>query len=568
MEPLIAVAGLGAVAYVVGRIFRRFVPEIVVFLVFGVLIGPEGPLSLLDEQAIASLELVTLVALAAIIFRLGERLRLSALRGLWGKLVPLNVAQLVGTGLLVFFATLLAGADPRLAILLALIGAETGVLTVTAVVKEERADGDFTELLLASVGVTNAAVAILFGLTFPLVLAATGEAGTTLETVGVFGRMVVASTLIGLVAGWLLERFSADIETSGELLLYLLIVLTGLAGLGGAVDGSVVVAALVAGVYVANRAPWLSARLFEAIRTLEAPIYLVFFVVAGAGIHLDAVRQVGAVGAVYVAARLVGKVGGSAVGSALDGQGSTLRDGARMGAALLPHAGMAVALVAFIAEQSPDLGQGVAAVVLGGIVIFELSGPLFTRRALRGSGDAGRDAPGRSEMELPELAAPRGFQRVLVPVGALRIVLPRMPFLLDLVASFGATLIAVHISRPGSDSARAVEPEVLRVVGELAAERGVGCVLVHRVSEHIGEQLAQVAHEEAADLIVMGEPARRALLEPKRWGAVAQRVTEAVDIPVLVYPVDPSDPDDVPHPPLRRGDVREQPAEGDASHDP
>ena len=563
MEPLIAVAGLGAVAYLVGRLFRRFVPEIVVFLIFGVVIGPEGPLGLLDEQAIASLELVTLVALAVIIFRLGERLRLSALTGLWGRLVPLNVAQLLGTGALVFAATSLAGADPRLALVLAIIGAETGVLTVTAVVKEERADGSFTDLLLASVGVTNAAVAVLFGLAFPFVLAATGEAGTTLETVGVFGRMVVASTLIGLVAGWLLERFGADIETSGELLLFLLIVLTGVAGLATAVDGSVVVAALVAGVYVSNRVPWLSSRYFEAVQTLEAPIYLVFFVVAGAGIHLDALRTVGAVGMAYAVARLIGKLGGSALGSALDGQGSTFREGARMGAALLPHAGMAVALVAFVAEQSPDLGQGVAAVVLGGIVVFELSGPLFTRRALRNSGEAGRDEPGRSRVEVPELAAPHGFQRVLVPVGALRIVLPRMPFLLDVVASFQATLVAVHISRPGSDEAEIDEPEVLTVVRELAAERGVPCVTVHRVSEHIGEQLAAVADEESVDLIVMGEPARRALLEPKRWGAVAQRVTEAVDIPVLVYPVDPSDPDDVPYPRLRRTDVQEQASSGD-----
>jgi len=76
---------------------------------------------------------------------------------------------------------------------------------------------------------------------------------------------------------------------------------------------------------------------------------------------------------------------------------------------------------------------------------------------------------------------------------------------------------------------------------------------VHRVSERIAATLVRVSQDHEVDLIIMGEPARHSLLEPSRWGLVAQRVVRDVDVPVLVYPVDPSDPGAVPSVYLRRG---------------
>ena len=76
---LLIIATLGAVAILVGHLFKRFVPEIVVFLALGVAIGPEG-ISLINEDNVKSLELLTQVALGAVIFLIGDRLRLDDLR--------------------------------------------------------------------------------------------------------------------------------------------------------------------------------------------------------------------------------------------------------------------------------------------------------------------------------------------------------------------------------------------------------------------------------------------------------------------------------------------------------
>ena len=553
---LLVIALLGAIAIVVSKWAKRFVPEIVVFLALGVAIGEDG-LGLINEGNIDSLNLLTQVALGAIIFRIGERLRWEDLRGNKHTLLPLNAVQIVLSSVLVYLATRWAGAEPRVAVILALIAAETGVLTVTATVAEERAEGGFTSFLLSSVAVTNVVVAAAFGMAFPFVLALSGDSAGWVDTATVFVQIVVGSTIIGLFGGWLLRTFTPTMETSGELLLLLVLVLTGMVGADILIEGSVVVTTLVAGLFMANTAPWLAERLFAAVRTLEAPIYLVFFVVAGASIHIDELAAAGTVGLAYLVARTLGKVVGGVVG-ALPSRGElSPRTGLLTGLGLLPHAGMAIALVAFTVELT-GFGQEVSAVVLGSIVVFELAGPLVMRRVLRSSDESGKIAEGGEDV-LPSLDTSRQFRRILVPIGSTEILLPRLPFMLDIVGNIGARMVAVHVSRPGSETRGDTHPEVLELVERVAAERNIPCTVVHRVSEQVAQSLVDVAHEEDVDLIIMGEPARTSLLEPSRWGLVAQRVVRDVEVPVLVYPVDPTQPERVPETYLRRA------AKGDAA---
>lgn len=552
LTPLLAIAALGAVAILVAKLFHRFVPEIVVFLALGLLVGPEGPFNLINERNIHSLELVTVVALGLIIFLLGDRLRMVQLRAQARTLVPLNFAQIVATGALVFAATIAVGASARLAFVLAVIAAETGVLTVTATVREERARGGFTATLLTSVGVTNVAVAAVFGVTFPLVIATGPEAAGAAAIATSFLQIVVASTLLGLLGGWILARFSAAMETSGELLLFVLVVITGVAATVMAVNGSVVVATLLAGVFVANRSPWLADRLFAAVRTLESPIYLVFFVVAGAGIHLDELRAVGLMGGAYIVARTIGKIAGSVLGSRAGGNGVSARRAAGIGVGMLPHAGMAIALVAFVVEQAPGLAADVSGVVLGSIVAFELTGPLLLRRVLRATGDSGRSNGGGGKAAAAILS--RGsFERVVIPMGSSAVALPRVGFLLDVIRQLDAELVVVHVSRPGQLEG-ASEPEILAVVQREAESRGITCQTRHCISESVSHAIADTLREVEGDLLIMGEPVRPSMLEARGWGKTTRRVADLIDVPMLVYPVDVAHPNGMGAPSSRGRD--------------
>ena len=547
---LLIIALLAGLAIAVSKIVRRFVPEIIVFLALGVLIGPDGPFELINDTNINGLKLLTELALAAIIFLIGDRLRIDDLRARRGLLLPLNVVQLLVTSTLVFIALQVVGVGVQVALLLALIAAETGVLTVTATVKEQRAAGETTDVVLASVALTNVAVAAAFGLAFPVVLAFTGAVSSPAAIVGAFAQIVVGSTVIGLLGGVLLKTYGPAIESSGELLLFLLVVLTATTGAAIAIDGSVVATSLVSGLYVANAAPWLADRFFAAVRTLEAPIYLIFFVVAGADIHIDELAGAGLVGAAYVVARTIGKVAGATGGAVLAGGMQQRTLGVRTGLSLLPHAGMAIALAAFVSERTPELGAVLSPVVLGSIVVFELSGPLVARRVLARAGEAGA-ADTVTEPVLDDMDVTRSIRRVLIPAGNSEVIVPRMPFLFDLVGNLGGEIVAVHVSRP-SDLAGDDEPAVLRTFREFADERGIPIQTVHRRAESVARVLVDVASDLECDLIIMGEPARTRLLEPTRWGLISQRVVRDAPMPVLVYPVDPSRPEHVPNVYIRR----------------
>lgn len=560
---LLVIAALGGIAILASKWARRFVPEIVVFLAVGVAVGEDG-LGIINSDNIGSLNLITQVALGAIIFRIGERLVWDDLRGSKHVLLPLNAVQIVLTSVLVFVSTRFIGASTEVAAVLSLIAAETGVLTVTAIIKEERAEGPLTARMLSSVAITNVVVAAAFGLAFPFILALSADSGGPLGTLQVFAQIVVGSTAIGLVGGWLLRAITARTETSGELLLYLLLVLTGMVGADIAINASVVVSTLIAGLYIANTAPWLAERLFAVVRTLESPIYLVFFVVAGASIHFDELATAGAVGLAYVLARSVGKVGGAVLGTVPNRAEISLRDGLHLGMGLVPHAGMAIALAAFTVETAAfGAGQEVSAVVLGSIVVFELAGPLVTRRAIHHADEQGR-ARSTTEQLLPSLDVSRQFRRVLVPLGSASVVLPRLPFLLDVVGKLGAEVIALHITRPGLDAHDDALPPVLSLVGRAADDRNVGVQLVHRTSEQVAQELIAVAHDYDVDLVIMGESSRTSILEPRGWGMIAQRVVSDCEVPVLVYPVDPGRPDHVPPTYLRQV----TPGNGDANGDP
>jgi Kef-type K+ transport system membrane component KefB len=132
----------------------------------------------------------------------------------------------------------------------------------------------------------------------------------------------------------------------------------------------------------ATRGPAAPDRLFGVLRVLEAPFYLLFFIVAGAEFRIQNVPDVGLIGAAYILARGTSKVTMTALGGRVLGS-LRGRESLRLGGALLPHAGMAVALVAYVGEQAPTLGERVSTIVLTSVFLFEVVGPLFVRRFLR-----------------------------------------------------------------------------------------------------------------------------------------------------------------------------------------
>ena len=155
---------------------------------------------------------------------------------------------------------------------------------------------------------------------------------------------------------------------------------------------SFLLASMVMGAVVANFASH-HRRPFHAIEGIEWPFMILFFILAGASFRLEGLGAVGGLAAAYVVLRSVGRAAGGWLGALLSGGDAVWRRW--MGLALLPQAGVALGMALVVSQRLPELGRAIVPAVVATTVLFELVGPVLTRRALLRSGEAGRAlAPG------------------------------------------------------------------------------------------------------------------------------------------------------------------------------
>lgn len=501
---LLLIAALGAIAFVVGNVTRRWISEVIVFLAIGITVGP-AVLNVVDADTVASLEPVTSLALGAIVFGIAERLDLERLRRQWHSLAWVSVLENAATFGLVFFGTFLVSNDVAFAFLLAAIAISTSPTTLVAVIAERRARGGFTDQLLSATAINNVVSAAVFGLGLPLVLAARTDAG---QGAVAFVQLIVYSVLIGTIGALVLRRWQRHVTRVGERLLFVSVVLVSVVAVSRAVEAPVVLSALIAGAVLANDRRD-TAPLFEALRVLEAPIFLVFFLVAGAAVHFDELASVPIIVGVYVVGRTLGKFAGGWVGSEMTRSGRRTGWGPHVGMGLTPFAGMAIGLAAFTLERATqaglaDLGSDVSSAVIGSVVVFELLGPIAVGRALDRSGESGREAP---EDDDAEREAPHLIRHILVPLSSPEMARAKGAQIIDMAASAGATVTGLHVVGPGATSDETVGDPALSLVAQIAATRNVQFEAVVREADDVVDAIVEEARRAAVDVVVLGESA-------------------------------------------------------------
>ncbi|MBE9516340.1 MAG: cation:proton antiporter, partial [Proteobacteria bacterium] len=108
---------------------------------------------------------------------------------------------------------------------------------------------------------------------------------------------------------------------------------------------------------------------------------VVFFVLAGASLELNVMREIGLIGVIYILCRATGKVLGARIGSQFSGADQATKSW--MGVALLPQAGVAIGMALVASNRFPEYRQLLLSVVVSSTVLFEIIGPVFTRLSLK-----------------------------------------------------------------------------------------------------------------------------------------------------------------------------------------
>jgi len=366
---------VGLLADAIGS--RTRLPRVTLLLLIGLAIGPAG-LDLLPEEREVWFPTLADIALLMVGFLLGGEFSLSSLRERGKAVLLVSLAVTVGTALAVAAGLLALGIDLPVALLLAAIAPATAPAACMDVIKEMGARGPFAKLLLGVVAVDDVWGLMLFSIALAYAGAATGAGGegeVLLHGLWELGGAAALGIALGVPMALVTGRIRSGEPTREEALG--MVLLCG--GLALWMDVSFLLASVVMGAVVVNLAKHHE-RPFHEIEDIERPFLVLFFVLSGASLHLDALATIGWLGVAYILLRVVGRLVGGWLGAAAAGLPGIARRW--MGPALLPQAGVALGMALVAASRIPEVASVLPVIVLS-TVIFELVGPVLTRAALR-----------------------------------------------------------------------------------------------------------------------------------------------------------------------------------------
>ena len=377
-DTLISIGALLLVGLLLRGLGQRTVfPRVTWLLVLGVVIGPVA-FDVLPDNRDEWFPIVTEIALAMIGFLLGGEFTPSKLRGLGRAVLGISIGVTAVTAVLVVVGTLAAGASLETALILGGIAPATAPAATVAVIHELRARGRFSRALQAIVALDDVWGLLLFSILLAVSAASLGQeaaGGGVLDGI----REIVGSVGLGAALGLPMAFLTGRLRPGEPTLLAALGLVFLAAGLARELEVSLLLTALTMGTVVANLAAH-HARPFQAIKRIEWPFLVLFFVLAGASLEPGALQEVGWVGLAYVGFRVLGRFGGVWVGAIAARTNGSLRRW--MPLALMPHAGVALGMALVARERLPVLEDEVLPVVVVSTVVFELVGPVLQRFAL------------------------------------------------------------------------------------------------------------------------------------------------------------------------------------------
>ncbi len=389
------------------RLFKPFkLPSVTAYLIAGVLVGPYclGRLGIHgvgfdSHEFVESLRLVSEVALGFIAFSIGNEFRLEDLKKTGKQALVIGIVQALVATLFVDLALLVVHlimpdklTVPQL-LTLGAIATATAPAATLMVVRQFKAKGPLTKLLLPIVALDDAVGLVVFAVSFGI--AKTLDSGAVdLFSIIVNPIIEIALSLsLGAIMGWVLTQleklFNSNTNrlnlTIGMVLITASISMMDFTVGPVHIQFSSLLTCMMLGTVFCNICP-LSHDLMGAADKWTSPIFALFFVISGAELELSVFTDwaIVVIGAVYIIFRSLGKYFGSYISA--KGTKCEPQICKYLGITLLPQAGVALGMCT-TAMALGEQGHLIRNITLFAVLIYELVGPLLTRQALSAAGE-------------------------------------------------------------------------------------------------------------------------------------------------------------------------------------
>ena len=400
----LAVALIGGL--MLSRVAKKVsLPAVTAYLVAGLILGPfclgrlgVSGLGFTSMEEVESLSIITQTALGFIAFTIGNEFRLSQLKATGAKAITIGILQAVVATILVDIV--LVGLHllfPEVisipcAITLGAIASATAPAATLMVVRQYKADGPLTRLLLLVVAIDDAVGLVLFSVSYGIATALSQGHVSVLAVVVEPIVEIILSLGLGAVMGWLLnwvEQFFHSRSKRMTISVAFVLLTVGISMLEfqvGAVHCgfSLLLVCMMTGTIFCNICD-TSEELMNRVDGWTMPLNVLFFVISGAELDLEILANPMTilVGVIYIIARSAGKYLGAAMSCAMTKQPKPITE--HLGITLLPQAGVALGM-ALTAASLPD-GAMARNVVLFAVLVYELVGPTLTKMSLTAVGE-------------------------------------------------------------------------------------------------------------------------------------------------------------------------------------
>ncbi|MBV8073696.1 MAG: cation:proton antiporter [Acidobacteriaceae bacterium] len=383
-------------AFLMGSLFKSVrLPRLTGYLTTGIVVGPQV-LQLVSTPMVTNLQIFNGIAIALIALTAGVELDLRSMKPLFTSISWLTGLAVCGTIVLISLAVFVLRA--RLPFLhgmpllhVAVLSCVFGVTmvaqspaVVVALHSEMASDGPLTRTVLGVVVLSDLLVIVLFAIVSSIAKSLLGSETDALHTAGALAWEVLGSLVIGSLVGFVVAVYLQFVK--GRSGLFVLAAAFLVAEVGQRIDLDPLLIALATGVLIRNATPH-GKRLQDEIEASSLPVYVVFFAVTGATIHIRELLVVGVPAILLILTRACGFIGLGRIATTLANAPETVRS--YIGFGLMPQAGLALALALLFVKTFPTIGAEASALVFGGVAINEMVAPVLYRFALVKTGEAG-----------------------------------------------------------------------------------------------------------------------------------------------------------------------------------
>ncbi len=365
-------------------------PKLSGYMILGIILGPIG-LNFLNHDIMGQLKVLESMALSFIALTAGGEFKFIQLKKfsktliyiLSGQIIFVFIGLMILINIIAAYIPFLSKLDSRLifgfSIILASIAISKSPATTIGIITELNAKGRVTDIVLSATVVKS----IFLVVAFPLMVAwaklyLVEETVLNIKLITDLSINILGSILIGIIIGLLIIWYLKYVKV--EKIIFMLGVSIVITAVSSLLNFEILLISIITGIIVENFSKQ-GESLIDAIERSSLPLYIIFFCFAGAGLHLETLRNALSLTLILVFARLIFIFVGNYTGSILARENALITKYSWLG--FIGQAGIAVGLATLIENSFPgEIGSQIKTILIATVVINEFMGPILFKYLL------------------------------------------------------------------------------------------------------------------------------------------------------------------------------------------